>query len=176
MKPILFSTEMVRAILDGRKTMTRRVVKSDAKFIQWQPVVLNGYGGFCDEHGNPVKCRYEIGDTLWVRETWQTARYAPPGSTKLENVYIYKADGGSFGEYEITKWEPSIFMPLEACRLYLRITDIRVERLQDITEEDAIAEGVERNPEAADWAVMCGKESWDANPYVWVIKFERIKL
>lgn len=185
-RQILFSTEMVRAIMDGSKTQTRRVKKSD-------------------------KCPYgHVGDVLWVRETWQLSTWLHPSD---ENYgYIYKAsDNGQEWESndEQWKWKPSIFMPRKACRLRLQITDIRVERLQDITEEYARAEGLARiskdggrtwkygipdtdglpgtddngwewrewntSPVSA-FKTLWGKingPGWDANPYVWVISFKK---
>jgi hypothetical protein len=137
-KPILFSTAMVEAIIAGRKTQTRRLIKTDA-----YSVVVNGYGGFCDEHGNPVKPKWQIGDILWVRETWQVTDFL---HREDENWgYIYKAsENGRDWESndDNWKWKPSIFMPKEACRLFLEVTDLRAERLKQITEEDAEAEGV----------------------------------
>jgi|LakMenE18May11ns_1017448.scaffolds.fasta_scaffold9726959_2 hypothetical protein len=207
LKPILFSTPMVKAILEGGKTQTRRIVKTNATQIQWQPIVLNGYGGFCDEHGNPVKPKYSIGDVLWVRETWQVTDFLHISDDNWG--YIYKAsENGEDWESnsEDWKWKPSIFMPKEACRLFLEVTDIRVERLQDILEEDAIAEGIgswveerlkskpthyelyyrEKGDESTYsscpivsyqslWQKINGKESWDENPFVWVIEFKKLE-
>lgn len=197
-KPILFSTPMVQAILSGSKTQTRRRVKSDANYIQWQPIVLNGYGGFCDEHGKPVKPKYQIGDILWVRETWQ--------HSLIPNDYCYKADTDNPIYLDQSwKWKPSLFMPKEACRIFLEIEDVKVERLQDITEEDAINEGIfdmyrgkgiignaYRNyldkeggyDSVADdaihsfqtlWQKINGISSWDDNPFVWVNSFKSIE-
>lgn len=190
LKPILFSTEMVRAILDDGKTMTRRPIKTDVNFIQWQPIVLNGYGGFCDEHGNPVKCKYDIGDILWVRETWQQecewikfkdASWAD-AYLNATGKYVYKADGVSLEEIKDTafgKWKPSIHMPYEACRLWLKVTDVRVERVQDITEEDAKAEGYasDGDESARIWFSMLWDRtypaSWERNEWVFVTTFEK---
>ena len=164
-RPILFSTEMVRAILDDRKTMTRRVVK---------PQPPEDWG---------VKCPYgKIGDVLWVRETF----------CKYKGDYLYKADFDPLTRKEFerdNKWKPSIFMPRSASRISLRITNIRVERLNDITEEDAKLEGViyPANPVIENygngyrtnfrllWESINGKASWGQNPWVWVIEFERLK-
>ncbi len=186
MKPILFSTPMVQAILEGRKSQTRRIINSDANNIQWNPIILKGYGGYCDEHGNPVRPKVNIGNILWVRETWQRIDHP-------ELKYRYKAD--HLNPSSVT-WKPSIFMPKDACRIFLEVTDIRVERLQDISEEDAIAEGIERMlPEGLMsfrsyavkdggsgvfpyvsyktlWQSINGKESWLPNPLVWKITFK----
>lgn len=196
-KPILFSTAMVQAILEGRKTQTRRVVKHqvswessclpkgslagfavyDKRGAQYwldgedQPATLAD--GFCP-YGNP-------GDVLWVRESWFND--ADKGEAP---IYVYKATFRDFPRGS-SKWKPSIHMPYSACRLFLRITDIRVERLQDISEEDCLKEGIEsvKVSEAAYhsgtygewfrelWQSINGPESWEANPWVWVVSFER---
>jgi len=156
-RPILFSTPMMQAILEGRKTQTRRIVKPMAgKQSEWLTAEMitqspkltitkshegDGYGelGVQMEHpkGGPlgwVKFPYgSIGDVLWVRETWafiETAGDEPDG------YLVYKASNAFAG-----KWRPSIFMPRAACRIKLEITDIKIERLKSITEADAIAEG-----------------------------------
>lgn len=192
--PILFSTDMVQSILAGRKTMTRRVIKTDAKVIQWQPIILNGYGGFFDENGNPVKCKYSIQDVLWVRETWQPINHP-------ELKYRYKAD--HLNPKSVT-WKPSIFMLRAASRITLEIIDIKIERLQDITEKDVLAEGIEpvdnfnsgegkypgqfyknylphgytevvaKDSFQSLWQSINGEESWELNPFVWVIEFKKI--
>lgn len=115
--PILFSTAMVQAILAGSKTQTRRIIKTPA-----------GVTGF-------MECPFGgINDILWVRETWCIIPHGPDSF----GPYLYK----SMGDEPYGKWKPSIHMPKSACRLYLQITDIRVERLNDISEEDARAEGI----------------------------------
>ena len=196
-RPILFSTPMVRAILDGRKTQTRRIVKDI-------PLGYDFVGASEDktylraitDKGRvlwTIDPRWHIGDILWVRETWAIK---PPIDPEQDwTTYFYKAtydlDGYDF------KWKPPIFMPKDACRIKLRITDIRVERLQDISEGEAIAEGVVTNccPIISEtgsneifynegdyptdhyqrlWESINGKGSWDKNPFVWVITFERI--
>jgi hypothetical protein len=162
---------MVQAILEGRKTMTRRVVKP-------QPPSGEGIAGVRFPFG-------QIGEILWVRETWAPA---------LDTI-AYKAD---YSEFLLNKpenkgiWKASIFMRKDACRIKLRITNIRVERLNDISEEDAKREGVtlrgniikENNPDFTHayrfafcllWESINGKRSWDQNPWVWVIEFERVK-
>lgn len=201
-RPILFSTEMVKAILSGRKTQTRRVVKpqpdddglwNDTDFPRSLQSNLKGWNGTVDETGESKewKCPYgQVGDLLWVRET-----YAIAGNTT--KWYIYKADL-DYGHLE-EKWKPSIFMPRKACRIELRIKSIRAERLNDITEADANREGVAsdmslpfnqylnyRNSiyqlETAQhsfcslWIEINGEKSWMANPFVWVIQFERTEM
>lgn len=228
-RPILFSAEMVRAILDGRKTQTRRKVKgrfeqngerwthwrgnkgdtnarlevrSNAEtgeeisreethlpFAEWAPTLA--------PHGQP-------GDRLWVRETWQ--QIADLGIDRRTFVTPIEGEGrllyaATLDEEEPPKWRPSIHMPRWASRLLLEITAVRVERLQEISEEDALAEGIDvrlgllgesvfwdyfegetRSPVnfgAIDsfwslWESINGAGSWDANPWVWVYEFKRL--
>jgi hypothetical protein len=164
-KPILFNTEMVRAILDGRKGCTRRVVKP-------QPTAR--YGAQC------IKPPYQPGDIIYVRETWK----------KAPNGYYYYEDWQRNDIADVTKWKPSIHMPKEAARIWLKVTDVRVERLQDIDGKGCVKEGIEEEPlkYVGDefvkgmfhdlWDSTIKKSdldrySWDANPWVWVIEFER---
>ena len=169
-KPILFNTEMVRAILDGRKTCTRRIVK---------PQPTAHYGAQC------IKPPYQPGDILYVRETWCDDRQFTHDSTP--GRYFYKAsESGNF------KWKPSIHMPKEAARIWLCVTDVRVERLQEITAESALTEGADKYIHANGtlnedqtitsfigiWNSTIKKSDldrygWDASPWVWVIEFER---
>lgn len=197
---ILFSTPMVQAINEDRKTMTRRVVKhqppndfeylgTDTDRASGEPIFYACWEG--DKYHN-VKCPYgRVGDVLWVRETFRS---------------IEQETGGERYEYKATekinlsdKWKPSLFMPKAACRTFLQIINIRVERLQDISHQDAIAEGVERQvpnkfknylgknycegiklnfpTESFQtlWQSINGKDSWEANPFVWVVEFKRIE-
>lgn len=237
MKPMLFNTEMVRAIQNDRKTVTRRVIKYSPLSNDWK--VYNPLGkidGLISSKGRVFNSKppCKIGDILYVRETWIEK------PEEIGGGYFYKADIHS-GWDEAYNWRPSIHMPKEAARLFLRVTDVRVERLQNITEEQAIKEGVahtfdhltdaeyERfaatldNPsmKKSDWGYKnylwhgnfgsCGtgnkkSDAWeyqfseypdarnsffslwnsllplkdwyiygfDANPYVWVIEFEKI--
>lgn len=189
-KPILFNTEMVRAILDGRKDATRRIVKgfiSDDAVWGYTAFTPKGYiscrGTFADGYGEKFfKLPCESGDILYVRETWKEA----------PNGYYYYEDWQRNDIADITKWKPSIHMPKEAARIWLRVTDVRVERLQEITAESALTEGADKYIHAngtlnEDQTITSFigiwnstiKESdldrygWDANPYVWVISFER---
>jgi len=148
-KPILFNTDMVKAILDGKKTVTRRLVKPQLPdntieireidplgylFFQTSDSYLGGYRN--------RKAPYKSGDILYVRETWcygaETIECLLDKNIK-DDSYYYRADGNIS---ELTKWHPSIHMPKEAARIFLKVTNVRVERLQDITEEQAIKEGV----------------------------------
>ena len=210
MKPILFSTPMVQAILDGRKTMTRRVVKiSDCSerhkeftFASWknkkQELYLDNEGVCCslcgwgvNNNGNkPIKPKYQVGDVLWVRETWQNYCLGESNSG-----FIYKASPELYHwKKESVIWKPSIFMPKEACRIFLCVTNVRVERLQDISEDDAQKEGVEplfdftdvcpetgnpcsdfKTPFQDLWNSINGKGAWEANPFVFVYEFQRLE-
>ena len=191
-RPILFNTEMVLAILDGRKTVTRRLVKFPKHIKQEENGLYTLYAeGTCYENQrfeqikDYMKSPYSPGDILWVRETW----------SEWEGGYIYKAWNGPFAQPGAFaegkgKWKPSIHMPKEAARIFLKVTDVRVERLQDITEEQAIAEGVYVSEDDLEclydhvsefaqyvWESTIKKSDmdtygWDANPLVWVIEFE----
>lgn len=187
-RPILFNTEMVRAILDDRKTCTRRVVKYDKA-----DDVLNSPA----KKENPdipdkqfikclVKMPYEVGDILYVRETWHkyTKRVGNDESCQLAEFYGYKASIAN-SEDANEPWKPSIHMPKEAARIWLKVTDVRVERLQDIMEDEpgpnnqVVKEGFNYGCDfIATWNSTIKKSDlniygWDSNPYVWVIEFER---
>ena len=140
-KPILFNTEMVKAILEGRKTQTRRLVKGLPLAEPWFDIE-DGKPLMCDENGEwyPAE-RFSIvqpDDILWVRETWNGLK---TGNPKLgyHTTYWYKADEND--ENPDDRWRPSIHMPKDAARLFLWVKDVRMERLQDMSEEDAISEG-----------------------------------
>lgn len=145
-KPILFKTEMVRAILDGRKTCTRRILKGaipfDEKAEYWNVLKKGEWSGpICVEYFMKQGSPYKPGDILYVRETW-CLRFDG-------EKYFYKADKNTSREekclldYDYVRWHPSIHMPKEAARIWLKVTDVRVERLQDITNDDALKEGAE---------------------------------
>ncbi len=229
-KPILFNTEMVRAILDGRKTCTRRLVKPqpDEKHTYPLDIVTDctekkevGCFGFgIDEYGGYVQYarpQCQPCDILYVRETWEHFEccccegdehgncYREPQQSALNKscgCYMYRATDEIYGD---ARWHPSIHMPKEAARIWLKVTDVRVERLQDITEEQACMEGTDPwdeacyenngwyptfsdpdsggDPNMIDgfhklWNSTIKKSDidrygWDANPWVWVIEFER---
>lgn len=205
MKPILFNTEMVKAILEGRKTVTRRVIKPQPTYSQNSGFSWRGkaYGTDIPQTfkgaGYNFRCEapYQVGDILWVRETWREL-IRPVGAPK-EFDYKAERDARATGLF---KWKPSIHMPKEAARIFLRVTDVRVERLQDITNVQILAEGtnpkqidsyIRQMPESTDeWIrgayFLAWGQLWDetikkdqliyyghrANPYVWVIEFEPI--
>lgn len=202
-KPILFNTEMVRAILEGRKTCTRRVIKGcipkEATFgyTAFTPKgSISCRGIFETEYGEKFfKLPYESGDILYVRETWMD--YAGLTMYKAD-CDIYRLDSLNFAGF---RWIPSIHMPKEAARIWLKVTNVRVERLQEITNDGCIAEGIYPSPyrkckgtfgcdtclddeyDEIDefsklWNSTINKTDidtygWDANPYVWVVEFER---
>ena len=200
MKPILFNTEMVRAILEGRKTVTRRVVKPQPAGDGSAPEPLKTRPGYWNSWGddNVYRQPYQPGDILWVRETWSPVNVRP-------KRYIYKADvARRIGEGVGLPlcWHPSIHMPKEAARIFLRVTGVRVERLQEITEDGAKAEGAEKSypytdPETGKTVFVLDEKGtycsgfsqvwdrtikqkdrlsccWESTPWVWVIDFERI--
>lgn len=184
-RPILFSPPMVRALLDGRKTQTRRVLKD-------QPGDLDRPGMFDDgewyvtssrgDHQTSLAVRFRVGDRLWVRETWADTLSDP-------NEAVYRADGER--PHSLLLWQPSIHMPRWASRLTLTVTDVRVQRLQDISAKDSLAEGVECETcramsrsacqglgcfaslaaFRAVWEQINGAGSWDANPWVIALTF-----
>lgn len=203
-KPILFNTPMVQAILAGRKTVTRRVVKPQPKapYLSYMRIVDNGTikalqngPDYPDGPNDEVISKYQVGDILWVRETW-----AHPLKSTIRpdlDVFVYKANG-EHGLCSWDKWRPSIHMPKEAARIFLRVTDVRVERLQEITEEDVAREGtrdcddyiVPKGPDIAPWHIACFEQLWNStlkekqtgllspyrfrfNPWVWVYSIER---
>lgn len=219
--PILFSTPMVQAILDGRKTQTRRVVKPQPSHnVQWNGFGVScftperhieGRGKFPDGSGIKFfKCPYgQVGDILWVREKtvyvhldhahdllegFKSKRQIIYGTDFHDDWMIYAKEKYGY------KWTPSLFMAKHHCRIFLKITNVRVERLQDISETDAESEGIGKQFSTlfnewrfkdyynvkddwrsavssfqSLWASINGVESWDANPWVWVIEFERIE-
>lgn len=190
-KPILFNTEMVRAILDGRKSCTRRVLKP-------QPTAR--YGVQC------IKPPCQPGDILYVRETW-----GYPIALNSDKQYVFRADEVAESDFKNDShiWHPSIHMPKEAARIWLKVTDVKVERLQDMKPVDVINEGAypdcwdclntygesgsqccyrtEEQCSQCDEVMMeweklwnstikksdLDRYGWDANPWVWVIEFER---
>ena len=179
-KPIIFSTPMVKAILNGDKTMTRRVIKG------LLPEDIEAMGqrlGYCDNWWKStsvaLKAPCKRGDILWVRETWAEMPYG----------YVYRADEEEPEGWDCDdRWRPSIHMPRDAARIFLRVTNVSVERLRDITgnldnldrEGVNIATGMfEASMAFAElWDSLrkpadIGKYGWDANPWVWVISFER---
>lgn len=198
-KPILFNTEMVQAILDGRKTCTRRICKDanectvpDMDFYNADRRTYAVHNFVDKEHTEQLStaertCPICTGDILYVRETWSPVFIRP-------RRYLYKVECKDVENLPI-KWHPSIHMPKEAARIWLKVTDVRVERLQEISEDGAKAEGanfkngknvgfeekmnrtaIERFTEI--WNSTIKKSDlerygWDANPYVWVISFER---
>ena len=192
-RPIIFSSPMVRAILDGRKSQTRRIVKN----IGIAPGIGPILKGSDDAKEWPQYCPYgKPGDRLWVRETWQGPLFYDEipedwnsDKYKTPEYCYYKASGDScdFTDSDdnfVERWSPSIHMPRWASRILLEVTNVRVERLHDISEEDAIAEGCNPAIVGSDlehlkyragyqtlWESINGQGSWVLNPWVWVIEF-----
>lgn len=209
-RPILFSGEMVRALLAGRKTQTRRICKPamesgkvfdgpatvvypcpDGSFAAWygpnvptmqESQSLYPTGGFICQYGT-------VGDRLWVRETWVPCSNFDPSP---ETCALYRADGHEKLHWRNIewRWKPSIHMPRWASRITLEITGVRVERLDEISESDAHAEGCDGKCPVGNvnayqsgpfgyhyaqlWQSINGPDSWAANPWVWVVEFRRV--
>ena len=200
-KPILFSTEMVRAILDGRKSCTRRLVKFfSGENPRWTGYIKDGLMLYNGKNEPCIrKAPYQPGDILYVRETWK----------KAPNGYYYYEDWQRGDIADLTKWKPSIHMPKEAARIWLKVTNVRVERLQEMKPVDVIKEGAypdcwdclntygesgsqccygtEEQCSQCDEVMMeweklwnstikksdLDRYGWNANPWVWVIEFTR---
>lgn len=235
-RPIIFNADMVRAVLDGRKTQTRRIMREQPEVIPkedefgkpgfWIP--FNAGKTMVRNEDMYIACPFGLkGDRLWVRETWSVVSHAfdddglmidyvpdrpakavhekPFGRGYYSGHAIYAADGGfTWGDDDgcadgRSCWKPSIHMPRWASRITLEITGVRVERSQDITEQDAAAEGVppvgDLLPDYPDtyltpkgdfatakvafqrlWESIYGDDSWQANPWVWVIEFKRVEV
>ena len=183
-KPILFNTEMVRAIMDGRKTVTRRVVKVNTNFLQACRAVESPVGLMTVS--KIIRPPYNAGDYLYVRETWgiYEQRYMDA------NYILYRADfpngAKTFGadgvSCDLPTWRPSIHMPKAAARIFLRVTDVCAERLQDCGNMQAKDEGCTCCSQFVRiWNNTVKKSDldrygWDANPWVWVIEFERVEI
>lgn len=201
-RPIIFSAPMVRAILTGQKTQTRRVVKGVPASHAWAGFVLestdskqDGKAFFgiqkSEYHYDQivyVRCPYGVvGDRIWVREGYADILWNITASGKEIRRFIYKADEQHGATIIHPTWKTPLFMPLAASRIELEITGIRVERVQDITDADALAEGVEvceveRGLSAEEeysvlWTEIHGyhdQKGWNANPWVWVIEFKHV--
>lgn len=187
-KPILFNTEMVRAILDGRKSCTRRIVKPQQLVGLLPDKCKNGVPEeFLKD--TAYKAPYKPGDVLYVRETWHKylKRVGSGENCRLQEFFGYRASIANSEDAE-EPWKPSIHMPKEAARIFLRVTNVRVERLQEITEVQAQTEGCNsglltgacnaRGQFEDLWNSTIKKSNldrygWNANPRVWVIEFER---
>ncbi len=200
-KPILFNTEMVRAILEGRKSCTRRIVKpqqligmlpdkckngAPEEFLKEKKLMFKPYCDMTDIEliNTAYKAPYQIGDILYVRETWMD--YA--------GLTMYKADCDKYKLESLNfagfGWHPSIHMPKEATRIWLKVTDVRVERLQEITIDGIRSEGLssmavhvgDMEIAVKEWELLWNstikksdldRYGWNANPWIWVIEFEQ---
>lgn len=202
-RPILFSGPMIRAILDGRKTQTRRVVKPQSAILSDTMARTLGVRPPNIENQPVIPCPYgQPGDQLWVKENFHLGEYVK-GPNAQGAVIAYATNKQScfrhMTDAEMDRcrlkpdprpWAesrtiPSILMPRWASRITLEITEVRVQRLQEITEQDAWAEGVWPRPKPKSitsgitrfhslWILINGKDSWEANPWVWAISFKRI--
>lgn len=180
-RPILFSAPMVRAILEGRKTMTRRMrglekMNGFKLGCSGSPLLGGVESGAFFSNAKWVQSTYgNVGDRLWVREAYGIADIEVSGGQQHEQI-VYLADFDPLYQPKPDKWKPSIHMPRIDSRIDLEITAVRVERLQDISEEDARAEGVESRAEFEKlWKEINGLESWDSNPWVWVVEFKKVR-
>lgn len=197
-RPILFSTDTVKAILEGRKSQTRRMVKlpgMDPNEVEFQRLFPDHLYHYTHEFWTTNRthrknCPYgQPGDRLWARESFRQPN--PLGKPR----YYYKADDITEGLSHLFRYKPSIHMPKAAARIWLEITEVRVEKLQDISKEDAEAEGVQKITVSGTdhwkrydgyqllasspvvsfwslWAMINGEESWEQNPWVWVVCFK----
>lgn len=193
-RPILFSGAMVRAILDGRRTQTRRMVKPTPDIVHGDIVARHTPKDMAlGRLGEIIRCPYgQPGDRLWVRETWAQPAALDPGPTVYRADYPACVPAGfeNIPPAEAITWKPSIHMPRALCRIRLEITGVRVEGLNDCSVRDAIAEGAD--PEFPDplisqacpedyvagyrklWDSINGTGAWAANPWVWVVEFRRV--
>lgn len=208
--PKLFQGDMVRAIRRevNPKTQTRRGIKGNPNEVRWNPIVVNGHGGWTDEHGRKITAPCKEGDIIYVRETWSHYR-AFGHETEDDAPVIYRADEDGCGQFpckfdgptmmvnQRNQWRPGIHMPKFAARIFLLVKSVKVERLQDISPADAIAEGIfseqsEDGPMYQNyitghvtpdpvfsykslWEKINGKGSWEIPQWVWVIEFEHLK-
>jgi len=195
-RPILFSGEMVKAILDGRKTQTRRVIKPQPPYgigLDFDPEDEYAYYYTRGDVGELRTIRNPYGqpaDLLWVREQWKaTGLFADmkPSKTSACGRFAYRADSVTLERDVSILWRPSIHMPRWASRITLEVTAVRVERVGEISLEDAAAEGDPRPLSASEndsvtwfqhlWDSINAKRgySWDSNPWVWVVEFKRVE-
>lgn len=201
MRPILFNTQMVQAILEGRKTVTRRLVTfQPGQNPQWSGYIPDGHVLYGSNNVPAAKPPYQPGDILYVRETWQffpcfdcvksmcdtTPLTYEDSDSVIEGCWIYKADYIEIDQKRVC-WHPSIHMPKEAARIFLRVKDVRAEKLKHIRYFDCLAEGIPYRQMEDDiirdfaelWASTIkpadrASYGWEANPWVWVIEFEQI--
>ncbi|VAS97372.1 morphogenetic protein [Klebsiella pneumoniae] len=204
---MIFNAEMVRALLSGRKTQTRRIIKPQPEATlsgslsgKWLSRPLNGLL-LPKIEDIAIHCPFGVvGDRIWVRETFQGPLFdydlmdsycKDPTPFEKPEFCVYKADGVPAPEFYDADdelhccWRPSIHMPRWACRILLEITNVRVERLKSISDGDAIREGCSTadmmsgdcvaDVFARLWVSIYGSDSWNANPWVWVIEFKRVE-
>lgn len=203
-RPIIMGADSVRAILEGRKSQTRRVVKPQPDSgVRYNQIVLAGYAGWTDGHGYPLRCPYGVvGDRLWVKESYMLrSRYdfdkpsqVPEAGRDRDEIWcVADRSRDKNGEYIAppkSTWgvtRNALFMPRWAARLLLELTGVRVEKLQAITHRDALAEGVSYDVSKPNgsplarferhWQILNAKRGypWQSNPYVFVLEFRRLE-
>lgn len=198
MKSLIFTSNSIRAILEGRKSQTRRIIKPQPDWVE-NPIIENGYAianspyqtdNFDIEFSaEAIKLKFQPGDIIYAKETWTEIIEESVGFYEI----LYKADCREDYAKNIKGWKSPLFMPEKVARIFLEITGVRVERLQDISEEDAIAEGLlmndmphvgwywMRNVYCTDnpiyayeklWQSIHGKDSWEKNPWLFVYEFQ----
>ena len=205
-KPILYSTPMVQALLSKIKRKTRRTkglerVNQNPDVWKFEKVsqcldyntpefMAEFIGANGDGSWQACFSQYNIGDILWVRETFQHTEILNLHPSDENYGFVYKADAQPWECYEGWRWNPSIFMKKEAARIFLKVTNVRIERLKNITEEEAIAEGCEiewydkdrgiklvsaRSAFKELWISIYGEKHWKVNPWIWVYEFEKVE-
>lgn len=200
-KPILFNTEMIKSILEGRKTVTRRIIKQQPKTIIPDHIKRTPLAFWID-NSKWIKPPYQVGDVLWVKETFEEIEEQLPESYETESYILPAVRDFHFTGKHI-RYIPNIHMPKSAARIFLKVTDVRVERLQNITEDEAFEEAVTKElRNALGYSAAVSEETfnitqckdtfkllwnstvnkkdldmygWNANPFVWVVEFERVK-
>jgi hypothetical protein len=201
-KPIIFSSPMVKVILEDKKDMTRRVVKGLPCTDTNGSVNIDGFWFIPErdkDHAFDGVAPYCVGDILWVRETWRCMGFDDADPSETKKILVQYKDKTSrwvdFNDVERWKkyavclagWKPSIFMPREASRISLEVKHVRLERVQSISERDAVREGMPESMTGASdysrrcfhslWDTLNAKRDygWDKNPWVWAIEFGRVK-
>lgn len=186
-RPILLSPEMIRAILDGRKTQTRYPVKPQPRdgheivneFGMWVPRYMTGLGPMIWTGDGDWKCPFgRRGDRLWVRETWAPTMDSNRGWNESSPDGSWPIYAATDREWDVLRWRPSIHMPRWASRITLEITGVRAERLQSISEADKLAEGATPDmPFGTVWRKLHTEppHRWEDNPWVWAIDFRRVE-
>jgi len=192
-QPIIFSAEMVRAILAGPKTQTRRVIKPQTEDYMREAAMAPGSGALWNNWAikvggkiKQIKCPYgKVGDLLWVRETWGAWPHMG-GGVQADSLRYRATDDKPNDPHNTWRWRPSIYMPKHVARIWLEITNVRVERVQDISEPDSQAEGCDADYVTGQtyrfnfsylWDSINRERGygWEVNPWVWVLEFRKVE-